>query len=196
MADKITRYSTVTGFAIREIREIVGISQLSFSLKLQISQASWSRIEKGYKPISVEKLVNASALLGVEASFVLRCVEEIVSILNYKGWAVSTERLNEDTADSLLEGFLFMQKNTRIKEINKKLPRTSIGKALAAELVAQYGIEMLKKNSPALEEPKSTTSTLELTTRLLSGQSLAKSTRGRVFDTALKGVKILRKLES
>jgi len=190
MIPMITRYSTITGLAIREFRELKGVSQLHFSSELDVSQASWSRVEKGNTSITVEQLVNAASIIDVEPSLILMCVEMIVEQLEDEGWSVKMKKLDDDVVDSLLDGLNIMLNKSVAQSIDKKLKRTLAGEVIAFNW--RQSDKLYEHLTP--DSPKGIDFWPSMPVNL-SEQSLAKSTKGRVFDTALMGVEVIRKLK-
>ncbi len=106
MPDKVTRYSTIVGFAIRELREGLSVSQADLAQAVDMAQASWSKVEKGDTVANVQHLSRVEGKLGVPASCILLRADQVKSLLLGHGWRVLDRKLEKGEADLLLQGLM------------------------------------------------------------------------------------------
>lgn len=62
----VTSYSAIVGWALREERSRIGLSQSDVAMKLQIGQSAWAKIEKGHVPIHIIQLAKFADLLNLK----------------------------------------------------------------------------------------------------------------------------------
>lgn len=96
-----TTYRAILGQGLSELRQRAGLSQEEFAGRMQITQPTWSRIERGRSAISVEQLIQASKILRVKSSEVIKYVEDSALDLQSRGVRVFAappeERKSNDT---------------------------------------------------------------------------------------------------
>ncbi len=127
MPDKLTRYSTIVGFAIRELRESLSVSQADLARAVEMAQASWSKVEKGDTVANIQHLSRVGGKLGVPASAILLRADEVRIRLNAQGWKVIDRKLNDCEADLLLDGLTFNLKIMELKAFDSKRQPATVG---------------------------------------------------------------------
>lgn len=99
-----TTYSAIVGQILAIEREKAGYSQGVFAENMNISQATWSRIEKGSSGLSIEQLAQAARLLGTNPAELLQLADSVVEDLCNKNMRVETTRKQGSNAGLLLLG--------------------------------------------------------------------------------------------
>ena len=85
-------YSWIAGQVLARFRRERGVGQLALAEALGVSQATWSRVEKGTSPLTVEQLSHAAELLGVRAGDVISEVDDIAERYRDRGTYVVYKR--------------------------------------------------------------------------------------------------------
>ncbi len=90
-----TTHTAVFGAVLSLLRERRGIKQGAFARKIEMSNPSVSKIEKGDTPLSYENLIKCSSILGLKASTILDICERIEAALMERGILVLPEAPKE-----------------------------------------------------------------------------------------------------
>ena len=85
-------YSWIAGQVLARFRRERGVGQLAMAEALGVSQATWSRTEKGSSPLNVEQLSYAAELLGVRAGDIISEVDDIAERYKNRGTYVVYKR--------------------------------------------------------------------------------------------------------
>lgn len=86
-----TTHTAVFGAVLSLLREKRKIKQGVFAKKIEMSNPSISKIEKGDTPLSYENLIRCSSILGLRASAILDICEKIEDRLVERGIQVLME---------------------------------------------------------------------------------------------------------
>ena len=76
-----TTYSAILGSVLARRRAEIGADQRTMASNLQVSQTTWSRIERGESPITAPQLFEAAHFLGVPPSQFVAEADAIVADL-------------------------------------------------------------------------------------------------------------------
>lgn len=68
---KVSKIEKQCGAELARIRKARGISQVNLAKKLKLSQATWSKIERGEVALRVQTLDDAARVLGTKAWMLL-----------------------------------------------------------------------------------------------------------------------------
>ena len=68
-------YSWITGQVFARRRQQRGVGQIELAKALGVSQATWSRVETGQSPLTIEQLSHACELIGLSASDIVSEVD-------------------------------------------------------------------------------------------------------------------------
>ena len=74
-------YSQLIGTIFYWLRTQKNIEQITFSKNINLTQASWSRIENGKAVMNIEQVLLASHLLEIESTYVLNLFSKTKEIL-------------------------------------------------------------------------------------------------------------------
>lgn len=103
-------YQGILGAVVNILRSDSGraITQAEIAEQLGITVSTWSRIERGESPLTLEQLLMVASFLGLPLSSLFKFVEEKVDELAKKGIqvAISKEALQEIKALPLSSGQL------------------------------------------------------------------------------------------
>jgi len=99
-----TTYSAIVGQVLAVERENAGFNQGVFADRIGISQATWSRIERGNSGLSIEQLARAARLLNKAPSEILQLADFVVQDLRGKNMKVEDSRKQSSNAGLLLLG--------------------------------------------------------------------------------------------
>ena len=99
-----TTYSAIVGQVLAVEREKAGFSQGVFAKNMTISQATWSRIEKGNSGFSIEQLAQAAQLLSKAPAEILQLADNVAQDLRNKNMKVEATRKQGSNAGLLLLG--------------------------------------------------------------------------------------------
>lgn len=91
---RATTYPAVVGQVLARIRSERGLTQAAVANGLDLTQGSWSRIERGESGLTVDQLRDACDVLGVRPGDVLRRAEQATAEL--KGMGVQVAKGTED----------------------------------------------------------------------------------------------------
>ncbi|MBN1944778.1 MAG: helix-turn-helix transcriptional regulator [Bradymonadales bacterium] len=97
-----TTYSAIVGSVLARYRANLGIGQVELSQNLSISQATWSRIERGAAPITLEQLSEVAHYLGVHPHQVVQEADIIVEQLRRRGVEVYHRRPEQPVGPGLI----------------------------------------------------------------------------------------------
>ena len=86
---EVATYSAIVGSIIANYRKSRNLGQAEISAKLNISQATWSRIERGNTAINVSQLSEIAALFGVSPHELLLKADQMADELKMRGIRVS-----------------------------------------------------------------------------------------------------------
>jgi len=84
-ANKVAPYSSIVGSIIANARRNKGLGQAEISSQLNISQATWSRIERGTTSVNVSQLSSIAELLHVAPHEILSKADDMASELKSRG---------------------------------------------------------------------------------------------------------------
>lgn len=98
-ATQKTTYPAILGQVIEEKRKNLGLGQGDLAKALDISQPSWSRIEKGQSVINAEQLNAVAEALGEQTHVLLEAVDKRVKLLKEGGVEVVTSKQLKQTKD-------------------------------------------------------------------------------------------------
>lgn len=96
---------------IKKIRESLGISQHQMAAGLNISQATWSKIESGESPLNMDRVLKISEVLNVSPT----------ELLNLEGKQIVYNNFNEVKGGYNGNGTVNCQAIEEIKEIKKSI---------------------------------------------------------------------------
>ncbi|MCU7928725.1 MAG: helix-turn-helix domain-containing protein [Candidatus Thiodiazotropha sp. (ex Dulcina madagascariensis)] len=101
MTHQVTSYSALLGQIIGSLRLQKGLEQADLAQALGISQASYSRLEGGKAQWSIDQLMAASKILGLEVGHILQILERRVADLAEAAnvEVISTSRANSRGAE-------------------------------------------------------------------------------------------------
>ena len=80
-----TTYSAVLGSVLARVRSQLGFDQRAMAAQLSISQATWSRIERGESPITAGQLFDVGKYIGVQPHEFMKEADGIVVNLERAG---------------------------------------------------------------------------------------------------------------
>lgn len=83
-----TTYGAIVGSVLVIQRQSLGLDQGDVANQLGVTQATWSRIEGGLTPLTIEQLARAAEIFRLPASEIFRRVEQAISNLRIQGIAV------------------------------------------------------------------------------------------------------------
>ena len=208
---KLTRYSTIVGFTIREFRECLSVSQADLAESVDIAQAAWSKVEKGVTTANIQHLEKVGKKLDIPPSSILFRADEVKLKLIGLGWEVLDRKTNNDEVDLLLDGLLFKLKALEIKSLDPSTKIIAIGGIGSSALTLTYALPILPIVGVSLglaglatfigyrALTKGTSEESQEFLKSLESKNLkktnAKSTKGRIFDIALDGAEQLIQLD-
>jgi len=88
----VTTYPAILGRILREKRESLGLEQVEIAERIQISQPTWSRIERGEAAISLDQLVKAAKSFQMEPGELLSQADAAARGLRKLNYVVEDER--------------------------------------------------------------------------------------------------------
>lgn len=97
-----TTYPAIVGCLLANSRKRKGLDQAKVAAAMGLSQASWSRIERGETALSVDQLHRAAEVLGENTWEVLRSADQAVSGLKRDGVEVRSLRAEEAVQQGLV----------------------------------------------------------------------------------------------
>lgn len=103
-----TPYPAIVGRVIRQRRGRLGIQQGEFADKMGLSQAAWSRTERGHSALTLVQLVAAADILGVPASDLCREAERLQIALREVAWDLNKLRALPDGPDKEILAGVFL----------------------------------------------------------------------------------------
>lgn len=86
---KVASYGSIVGSVIANYRKNKGIGQAEISSNSNLSQATWSRIERGTTAVNVSQLSEISALLNISPSQIISEADMMVEELINRGIEVT-----------------------------------------------------------------------------------------------------------
>lgn len=87
-----TTYSAVLGSVLARYRAELGFDQRGMAANLTISQATWSRIERGESPITAPQLFEAAHFLKIQPYQLVQEADGIVENLRRAGVTIYTHK--------------------------------------------------------------------------------------------------------
>ena len=96
-----TTYSAVLGSVLARVRSELGFDQRSMAAKLSISQATWSRIERGESPITAAQLFDVGRYLRVQPHTLMKEADTIVANLERSGVIIHHQKPKEPSGVGL-----------------------------------------------------------------------------------------------
>jgi transcriptional regulator with XRE-family HTH domain len=97
-----TTYGAVAGSVLAFHRKSLGWEQGHLANELGITQATWSRLEGGHSPLTIDQLARASESLGVPLSEMLRRIGRALDSLARRGVTVRQGSPNELAKEGLV----------------------------------------------------------------------------------------------
>ena len=97
-----TTYTAILGSVLARHRTERGIGQVELVQRLPISHATWSRIERGIAPITVEQLQEFADLIEIPSDQLLREANRIRWQLQEQGVVVLNTRPAEPASKGLM----------------------------------------------------------------------------------------------
>ena len=88
-------YSWIAGQVLARRRQALRVGQVEMARALGTSQATWSRVESGISPLTIEQLSHAAELLGLHATDVMAEVDEYAERYREQGIPVLYHRTKE-----------------------------------------------------------------------------------------------------
>ena len=73
---KYVLYSWIAGQVFARHRQQRGVGQIEMAKALGVSQATWSRVETGQSPLTIEQLSHACELIGLSAGDIVSEVDK------------------------------------------------------------------------------------------------------------------------
>lgn len=92
-------YHAVVGAILSSLRARQGLLQPEMAAALEVSQSTWSRIERGGAAISLEQLCRAADKLGTRPSEVLRLADRATDHIEKNGIKVARVRPQDALSD-------------------------------------------------------------------------------------------------
>lgn len=96
-----TTYPAIVGQVLAKLRDEAGLTQAEFAAKMDLSPATWSKIESGTSGLSLEQLTRASEVLG-------RSPDEILAIAQRAADHVKKQGVNVEPTRVLSEGMVLI----------------------------------------------------------------------------------------
>ena len=96
-----TTYSAVLGSVLARVRAELGFDQRAMAAKLSISQATWSRIERGESPITAAQLYDVGRYLKVQPHTFMKEADTIVGNLERAGVIIYHQKPKEPSGVGL-----------------------------------------------------------------------------------------------
>jgi len=95
---KVTSFSSITLLLLKELRLERNLHQAQLAEICDKTPSSWTKIETGKSPLSMEIFFRACNGLSVTPSAVLATAERYATLLSQNGWGVMSKQLefNED----------------------------------------------------------------------------------------------------
>lgn len=87
-----TTYQSVIGRIIVKFRKALNIDQSVLAASVGITQSTWTRIERGESPLTVDQLARASESLMVHPSNILLEAERAIGELRKQGVIIRTDK--------------------------------------------------------------------------------------------------------
>jgi transcriptional regulator with XRE-family HTH domain len=95
-------YPVVIGAMLAKLRKEKGLTQEELATAVDVTQATWSRIEKGAAAATIEQLALASDRLKIPVHQVLKLADDAVEVLQQQGIQVKRTRVDEGQNTGLL----------------------------------------------------------------------------------------------
>lgn len=95
---KVTSFSSITLLLLKELRLERNLHQAQLAEICDKTPSSWTKIETGKSPLSMEIFFRVCNVLSVTPSSVLATTERYATLLSQNGWGVISKQLefNED----------------------------------------------------------------------------------------------------
>lgn len=90
-----TTYRSIVGQVIVNIRKKLGFDQASLANAVGVTQSTWSRIERGESPLTIDQLIKASVHLRIKSSVILSEAEQAMTNLKKQGVIVRLDHTPE-----------------------------------------------------------------------------------------------------
>jgi len=88
--EKSTSLHTICRLLLRELRHERNVQQAHIGQLLGRSGSSWSKVESGETPLTLEHLLTACAACQVWPSELLQAAQSYMTLLSQNGWFVAT----------------------------------------------------------------------------------------------------------
>ena len=88
----VTNYSAIVGRVLVWLRELDGKNQAAVATDVGVTQATWSRIERGESGLTVEQLASAAEVLNTTPGSILGKADDAMTDLRSKGVIVENTR--------------------------------------------------------------------------------------------------------
>lgn len=100
-------YPEIVGGVLKQLRTQRQLDQATLAQAVGVAQPTWSRIENGTIPITVEQLGFVAPQLGVLPSEILRRADQAAQRFSEQGIQVTPQRANPNGLDG--EGLAFLK---------------------------------------------------------------------------------------
>lgn len=100
-------YPEIVGGILKQLRTQRGLDQAALAKAVGVAQPTWSRIENGTIPITVEQLGFVALQLAVVPSEILRRADQAAKRFSEQGIKVTPQRANPTGIDE--EGLAFLK---------------------------------------------------------------------------------------
>ena len=87
-----TSYLEIVGVVLKQLRTEKGLDQAALASAVGIAQSTWSRVENGAVPITVEQLALVCGMLGVPPGSVLEKADRAAHQMRQRGVEVVPRR--------------------------------------------------------------------------------------------------------
>jgi transcriptional regulator with XRE-family HTH domain len=95
-----TTYQAVVGRVIVKIRKDLNKDQNALADAVGVNQSTWSRIERGDSPLSIDQLALAAGFMGIQPSIILQEAEIARKELEQQGVIVQLNKRQEREKNS------------------------------------------------------------------------------------------------
>lgn len=99
-------YPEIVGSVVKQLRTLCQLDQARLASAVGVAQPTWSRVENGAIPISVEQLGIIAPVLGIQPSEILRRADLAAAQFAEQGIQVTPRRSNPSGIDDDGRAFL------------------------------------------------------------------------------------------
>jgi transcriptional regulator with XRE-family HTH domain len=93
-------YPAVVGAVLAKLREQKGLQQSQVAAAIQVSQSTWSRIERGDAVLTLEQLAAAARVLQTTPQAILGHADRAVEHMKQRGIHVRPQRASEGLSNT------------------------------------------------------------------------------------------------